>query len=210
MIRGKTVHTTFNVVLSIILLILLYIFLRIKTEEHFSHTEPASEPTPQPVSQSAPQHSASPQPSPQPAPQPEKKKNNKRQRRRNRKNYPSYYTYGSYPYPVIRDRSYPNPYYMTDPYYYLMNRYDDDITFYRDTYNASPYSYANYRTIEPEYCWRKIKGGSVQQLVRLAKQFGISTVQVPRYNANHILIPSTSDCYLDKFGDKSMYDMYVI
>jgi hypothetical protein len=206
MIRGKTVHTTFNVVLSIILLILLYIFLRIKTEEHFSHTESASEPTPQPVSQSAPQHSASPQPSPQP----EKKKNNKRQRRRNRKNYPSYYTYGSYPYPVIRDRSYPNPYYMTDPYYYLMNRYDDDITFYRDTYNASPYSYANYRTIEPEYCWRKIKGDSVQQLVRLAKQFGISTVQVPRYNANHILIPSTSDCYLDKFGDKSMYDMYVI
>lgn len=139
-----------------------------------------------------------------------KKKKNKKRNRKGKNHYPKYYTYGSYPYPVIRDRDYPNPYYVADPYYYLMNRYDDDITFYRDTYNSTPFSYANYRSVEPEYCWKKISGESPQQLVNLAKQFGVQAIQIPRYNSNHILVPSTTDCYIDKFGDKSMYDMYMI
>ena len=142
-------------------------------------------------------------------------------------NYP--YTYGTYPYPLM---GYNNGlFYYDDPFNTLpMNSYDminipiyqsyqDDIVpNYRDTYSSIGNNYYNnYRLPPPvqDWCWKIISykdfnlvpTSSRKQWIEKAKKYNFNHIQFPRDRTDYILVPTweISECYINKFGDDSMF-----
>jgi hypothetical protein len=148
-------------------------------------------------------------------------------------NYP--YTYGTYPYPLLGYNNYYNNglFYYDNPFNTLpMNSYDmvnipiyqsyqDDIVpNYRDTYSSignNNYYFGNNRFPPPvqDWCWKIISykdfnlvpTASRKQWIEKAKKYNFNHIQFPRDRTDYILVPTweISECYINKFGDDSMF-----
>jgi hypothetical protein len=126
-------------------------------------------------------------------------------------NFDNYITYGTYPYPLV---NYPYDYNYRDYYSSNINPYNLSV-------NGNIVSYFNpgYEPIYPDWCWSFVgyKDANLvpfaqrNQWIKWAKKYKIDKILFPRDRSDFILIPSTGgNCYIDKFGDYSMFEEYWI
>ena len=148
--------------------------------------------------------------------------------------YDNFYTYGTYPYPLTSyfypSQSYFNPYFNNSFNPYFNNSFNNDfISDYRDYYNSGSRNTVNgnfvdfnnpgYEPVYPDWCWsfigykdaNLVPMASRMQWYNWAKKYNIDSMLVPRDRSDFALIPSTGgNCYIDKFGDHSMFDKILI
>ncbi len=137
-------------------------------------------------------------------------------------------SYNYYPQPYFNNSFYNNPFY-NNPFYNNPFYNSDYIADYRDYFNTGRRNTVNgnfvdfdnpgYEPIYPDWCWsfigyrdaNLVPMASRMQWYNWAKKYNIDNILIPRDRSDFVLIPSTGgNCYIDKFGDHSMFDNILI